>query len=155
VEELSAALDLRPSTISHHLSKLTEAGLVSARAVSYYSIYQLESGVLESAARQMLSQEAIASAAGDVDSDAYDRKVWRDFLLPDGRLKTIPVQRKKLNVILRRLAQEFTPGVRYPEKRVNEILKTFHDDTASLRRELVGAKLLDRQHGEYWRVEEE
>lgn len=155
VEELSAALGLRPSTVSHHLNKLAEAGLVSARAVSYYSIYQLESGALESAARQMLSQETIASAAGDVDADAYERKVWRDFLLPNGRLKTIPAQRKKLDVILRRLAQEFTPGVRYPEKRVNEILKTYHEDTASLRRELVGAKLLDRQHGEYWRVEEE
>ena len=41
VEELAAILGLRPSTISHHLSKLVEAGLVSARADSYYNVYQL------------------------------------------------------------------------------------------------------------------
>jgi DNA-binding transcriptional ArsR family regulator len=31
-EELAALLDLKPSTVSHHLSKLAEVGLVSARA---------------------------------------------------------------------------------------------------------------------------
>ncbi|MGD8807913.1 MAG: metalloregulator ArsR/SmtB family transcription factor, partial [Chloroflexota bacterium] len=38
VEELAAILALRPSTVSHHLARLTEVGLVSARAESYYSI---------------------------------------------------------------------------------------------------------------------
>lgn len=38
VEQLAAMLDLRPSTVSHHLSRLTEAGLVSARAEGYYSV---------------------------------------------------------------------------------------------------------------------
>ncbi len=39
VEELAALLNLKAPTISHHLSKLAEAGLVSARAEGYYSIY--------------------------------------------------------------------------------------------------------------------
>ena len=39
VEELAALLGLRPSTVSHHLAKLAEAGLVSARTESYYSVY--------------------------------------------------------------------------------------------------------------------
>jgi DNA-binding transcriptional ArsR family regulator len=47
VEQLAAMLDLRPSTVSHHLSRLTEAGLVSARAEGYYSVYQLEEKALE------------------------------------------------------------------------------------------------------------
>ncbi len=153
VEELAAMLDLRPSTISHHLSKLAEAGLVSARAESYYNVYRLEKGALEQAARKLQAQDTFPAVVGK-DSGAYAQKVWRDFLLPDGRLKTIPAQRKKLEIILHRLAQEFQPGVRYPEKLVNEILKNYHDDTASLRRELIGFKLLQREHGEYWRVEE-
>ncbi len=37
VEELAALLDLKPSTVSHHLSRLAEVGLVSARAESYYN----------------------------------------------------------------------------------------------------------------------
>jgi DNA-binding transcriptional ArsR family regulator len=35
VEQLASLLDLRPSTISHHLARLSEAGLVSA--ASYYN----------------------------------------------------------------------------------------------------------------------
>ena len=42
VEQLSEILDLRPSTVSHHLSKLSEVGLVSAKVSSYYHIYQLD-----------------------------------------------------------------------------------------------------------------
>lgn len=155
VEELAAILNLRPSTVSHHLGRLAEAGLVSARAESYYNMYRLEESVLEQTARQLLSKENLPAVAAETDSGAYERKVLRDFLLPDGRLKTIPAQRKKLDVILRHLAQEFSAGIRYPEKRVNGILKTYHEDTASLRRELIGARLLEREKGEYWLVEEQ
>jgi len=154
VEELAAMLDLRPSTVSHHLSKLAEAGLVSARAESYYNVYRLEKGALEQVARKLQARDPFPAAAAGTDAGAYERKVWQDYLQTDGRLKTIPAQRKKLEIILRRLAQEFQPGVRYPEKSVNEILKNFHDDTASLRRELIGFHLLQRERGEYWRVEE-
>jgi predicted transcriptional regulator len=154
VEELAAILNLRPSTVSHHLGRLAEAGLVSARAESYYNMYQLEESTLEQTARQLLARESLPAVAANADSGAYERKVLHDFLLPDGSLKTIPVQRKKLEVILRHLAGEFSPGVRYPEKRVNEILRTYHEDTASLRRELIGARLLQREKGEYWLVEE-
>jgi DNA-binding HxlR family transcriptional regulator len=154
VEELAAMLNLRPSTVSHHLSKLTEAGLVSARPESYYNVYRLEKSALEQAARRLRAQDPFPSATSGTEAGAYERKVWHDFLTPEGRLKTIPAQRKKLDIILRRLAQEFQPGVRYPEKLVNEILKNYHDDTARLRRELIGARLLQREHGEYWRVEE-
>jgi hypothetical protein len=38
---------------------------------------------------------------------------------------------------------------------VNAILFGYHDDTATLRRELVGYGLLKRQAGEYWRPENE
>ena len=46
---------------------------------------------------------------------------------------------------------EFDIGVRYPEKRVNEVLKRFHADSASLRRHLVDEGLLSRERGMYWR----
>ena len=46
VEELAALLELKPPTVSHHLSKLAEVGLVSARAEGYYSVYQLEEAAL-------------------------------------------------------------------------------------------------------------
>jgi predicted transcriptional regulator len=153
VEQLAAILHLRPSTVSHHLSKLSEVGLVSARADSYYNVYQLEEETLQKT-RLMFSQQDLAIVIEDVDLDAYDRQVVEDYSLPDGRLKTIPAQRKKLEAILRYIVKAFEPGVQYSEKQVNEVLSRFHEDTATLRRELVGYGLMGREGGggEYWRV---
>ena len=151
VEQLAELLRLRPSTVSHHLSRLAGAGLVTASAESYYNVYHLQFQVLEGLAHSLLSRQTLPQVAAEVDLAAYDRKVLGDYSLADGRLKTIPAQRKKLEAVLRRVAQDFTPGQRYSEKQVNQILARYHEDTATLRRELVGYGLLDRQSGEYWR----
>ena len=89
-----------------------------------------------------------------LDTDAFDRKVIRDYSLPDGRLKTLPAQRKKLEVILGHILNAFQLEKRYPEKQVNKILAGFHPDTATLRCELVGYGLMNREKSEYWRVED-
>jgi predicted transcriptional regulator len=155
VEQLAEYLDLRPSTVSHHLSRLAEAGLVSARAESYYNIYQMEPKALEGVAQRLLSHDLLPAAIAGIDLDAYERKVVANYSKPGGRLKDLPAQRKKLDAILRHIVRAFEPGLRYSEPEVNEILARFHDDTAFLRRELVGAKLLarDRSGEEYWRTE--
>lgn len=154
-EQLSEMLNLRPSTVSHHLQYLSHVGLVSAQAQGYYNIYRLENGVLEQMAQRFLRREALASAAADIDLDAYDRKVIANFTDTDGRIKTLPAQRKKLEAILRYVLRAFDPGVRYSEKRVNEILVHFNKDTATLRRELVDYRMLVREGGggEYWMPE--
>jgi len=154
VEELAALLKLKPSTVSHHLARLSEAGLVRAHAESYYSVYQLDQSVLEAKARSMFTQEELSSVAAEVDADAYDNKVIKDYSRRDGSLKTIPSQRKKLEAILRYIVKAFDVGKRYSEKRVNEILARYHADTATLRRELVGFGLMNREGGggEYWRT---
>jgi len=154
VEELAALLKLKPPTISHHLAKLVEAGLVKSRAESYYSMYQLDQSVLESKARSMFSQQELSTVAAEVDADAYDNKVIKDYSRRDGSLKTLPAQRKKLEAILRYVVKAFDMEKRYSEKQVNEILARYHADTATLRRELVGFGLMQREGGggEYWRV---
>lgn len=153
VEQLAAILDLRPSTISHHLSKLADVGLVSAKAESYYNVYQLEEEKLQQM-RLLFSQQDLAAVVEDVDLDAYDRKVVEDYSLPDGRLKTIPSQQKKLEAVLHYVLKAFEPGVRYSEEQVNEILARYHEDTATLLHELVGYGLMNREGsgGEYWRA---
>ena len=87
------------------------------------------------------------------DGDAYEREIWRNFSNPDGTLKEIPAQRKKLTAILARLAREFAPEQAYTEKQVNALLRRYHEDTASLRRELIGARLLSRERGVYRRFD--
>ena len=155
VEELAVLLDLKASTVSHHLSKLSQIGLVSAKADSYYNVYELDEKALEEKSRNIFSQENLAASVADVDADAYDNKVVKDFVRKDGSLKTIPAQRKKLEAVLRYVAKAFELNKRYSEKKVNEILSRYHEDTASLRRELVGYGLMKREGGggEYWREE--
>ena len=53
VEELAALLDLGAPTVSHHLSRLSKAGLVSAQAEGYYTVYRLDKAALESKSRAM------------------------------------------------------------------------------------------------------
>src|SRR3972149_595599 len=120
VEQLAAILGIGASTVSHHLSRLSEAGLVSAQASSYYNLYRLEPKALEAIARRLVAVETLPAVASDIDMDAYDRKVVSDFSLPDGRLKSIPAQRKKLEAVLRYLSRAFEPGVRYSEKQVKQ-----------------------------------
>ena len=153
VEELAALLNLKASTVSHHLAKLSQVGLVSARTESYYNVYQLDEKALEAKTRGIFSQENLAASVADVDANAYDNKVVKDFVRKDGSLKTIPAQRKKLEAVLRYVVKAFEVNKRYSEKKVNEILSGYHEDTASLRRELVGYGLMKREGGggEYWR----
>jgi len=96
----------------------------------------------------------LSNVAAEVDADAYDKKVIRDYTRKDGSLKTLPAQRKKLEAVLRYIVKAFDAEKRYSEKQVNEILKRYHEDTATLRRELVGFGLMQREGGggEYWRV---
>ena len=90
-----------------------------------------------------------------MDLDGYDRKVIADYSRRDGSLKTIPAQRRKLEAVLRYVVRVFEPGKRYSERKVNEMLSRYHADTATLRRELVGYGLMQREGGggAYWRVE--
>jgi hypothetical protein len=153
VEELAALLDLRPSTVSHHLNVLNVAGMVEARTQSYYNVYQLKPEALESVAKRLLSLETLPAMAADVDLDAYDRKVLHNFILPDGSLKVIPAQRKKRDAVLRHVVKAFEPGKHYSEAEVNDILSRFHTDVATMRRELIVSKLLGRENGAYWVIQ--
>ncbi|MFH1331138.1 MAG: DUF2087 domain-containing protein, partial [Actinomycetota bacterium] len=68
------------------------------------------------------------------------------------RLAQIPTSRGKRRIVLERLATEFDPGLRYPEKEVNLMLEAFHEDYTSLRRYLVDEGFLSREGGVYWRT---
>ena len=67
-------------------------------------------------------------------------------------MKSLPAQRKKMEAVLHYAVTLFEFDVQYPEKQVNLILSALHDDTATLRRELIDYGLMARDHGIYWRV---
>jgi len=150
-EMLAELVGVKPATVSHHLAKLAEAGLVSARMDGHAKLYTLRLDALHAMAGRLLAPGTLPATAAP-DLDAFDRKVLADFMRPDGSLKQIPVQQKKLQAVLRHMVKEFEPGRRYPEKQVNALLIRYHADTASLRRALIEYRLMQRAGGVYWRA---
>lgn len=153
VEELAALLQLKAPTISHHLARLKELGLVGMRSDGNTHFYRLDAEQLRATSKGLLSSEKMVELVPmqEMEGDAWEHKIIRDFF--DGpRLKEIPASRKKRSVVLRWLANLFEPGTRYTEAQVNEIIKRHHPDASSLRREMIGEHLLQREHGVYWRI---
>lgn len=146
--QIAEQLEMNPSDVQHHLEELIAAGLAHMEG----NLYRLNSQAFEKLTRQVLAQSRPPAPA--YDGDEFEVKTLRAYIAPDGTLKTIPTQHKKLMVILNHLVKNFEPGVKYPESQVNQILRRFNDDTASLRRYLVDDKLLMREKGMYWRTDE-
>lgn len=48
------------------------------------------------------------------------------------------------------IAKVFEPGRRYTEREVNLLIADFHDDFCTIRRDMIGEKLLARDQGIYW-----
>lgn len=151
VEELATMLHLKAPTVSHHLSKLKELDLVEMRPEGNIHFYKLNVDALRNSNKQLLTLEKMASLVDDVEADAWERKVLRDFF-EGTQLKEIPASRKKRSVILKWFANQFEDGVLYKEAEVNEIIQRHHTDAAFWRRELVGANLMQRENGFYWRM---
>jgi DNA-binding transcriptional ArsR family regulator len=155
VEQLGKALGVGVSTVSHHLARLAGIGLVEARTESYYSLYRLRTSVLGELAKKLLAHAEPARPANEQDLAAFDRKVLATFTSADGRILAFPTQEKKIRVLLRHVLPSFAHGVRYPERRVNEILLRYNDDVARLRRWLVEYGFMKREGGggKYWRAD--
>jgi hypothetical protein len=92
-----------------------------------------------------------AAEVQPLDPDREKDSILRTFIV-DGRLARIPAARGKRRVVLEHLAACFEPGVKYPEKAVDAILRAWHPDYASLRRYLVDEELLSRENAVYWRT---
>ena len=139
--ELAEELALTPPTISHHMRKLVDAGLVDAAAEAQSRIYSLRTAAFRDLARpDSLDVEKVPATEDDA--------VIRAFF--DGpRLLRLPAARKKRVIVLRRLLELFEPQRDYPEREVNDLLRLAHEDVATLRRELVDYGFMVRDRGVY------
>jgi hypothetical protein len=150
VQELAALLALREPTISHHLAIMKEAGLVTLRVDRNTHWYRLDLDALRRLNESLFSID-LARVAHETDAELWEREILRNFL--DGeRLTRIPDVRKKRWVVLKWLAHRFSPDTPYTEAEVNAVLKRHHPDAATLRRELIGYRMLQRSAGIYRRA---
>jgi biotin operon repressor len=153
VQQLAARLMLREPTVSHHLSVLKELGLVALRIDGNVHWYRLNQETLTRISRQAFSRQTLATLAAGAQESGWQRKILGNFVEGE-RLKEIPVSRRKRWVVLKWLAACFKPGATYTEAQVNALLKLHHEDAATLRRELVGYRMLARNKGLYRRLPE-
>jgi hypothetical protein len=101
--------------------------------------------------KQVYSSEGMEAISSPVDESTYERKVLQAFT-EGKKLLQIPASRKKREVILDWLLQDFEPGRDYPEKEINERLLEHHWDSATLRREFIMNGLMTRERGIYRRT---
>lgn len=148
VAEIADQLGLSTATASHHLRILRQAGLLSVESDQQYRQYRLEESRLKAVSKDLLHLENLRAGAGPFPEGAYADKVLRAFV-QRGRLRAIPAQRKKREVVLDWLAGHFEAGRDYPEAEVNRIIERFHPDFCTLRRELIMTRRFTRQAGIY------
>lgn len=153
VEELATLLHLKEPTVSHHLTKLKELQLVQMRPEGNTHLYQLNQEALQELNKTVFAPGQIVNLVDKVDGVTWEHKVLSNFL-EGKRLKEIPASRKKRLVILKWLARQFEMEMTYPEQTINEIIQRSHPDCATLRRELIGYQMMQRENGIYWRLPE-
>jgi DNA-binding transcriptional ArsR family regulator len=153
VQELAKLLDLSEPTISHHLNALKKIGLVTVRAEGVVRWHALDPAALSKMNRALLEPGAL-SALAPRDGDA-DTRVLGNFVDGNGKIRSIPASRRKRLVILKWLVRKFEEGRRYPEATLNAAIQEHHWDSATLRRELVGHRMMAREKSVYWRLPEQ
>ena len=151
-ELLAERLAVTPSTVSFHMKKLEEAGIVVSRKEQYYTVYSLNRDVLGATLL-----DVAASGPEQVDEQQKREEEYRqkviDTFFEYGKLKAIPAQRKKRRIVLEEILKDFEMGKTYDEKEVNLIIAAYHDDFCTIRREMILEGLMMRDHQSYWRIE--
>jgi hypothetical protein len=151
-QALAGILQLTAPTISHHLSKLKDINLVKDRREKNTVYYFLNEDVLKhysSALPKMVSTKGDSNKMDNQKLILEHKKILENFFTPDGRLKNIPAQRKKKMIVLHHIGSLLEKGRKYPEKELNEFIQSFHDDYATLRRELIIGSIMYRENSIY------
>jgi DNA-binding transcriptional ArsR family regulator len=118
VELLAERLNLTPPTISFHLKKLESVGIVYSVKEQYYIIYHLNEAVLDQKIINLIRDESPEMIMQTEREENYRKKVLDSFF-EYGKLKNIPVQRKKRRIILEEIARSFNPGRKYTDRTPN------------------------------------
>jgi len=149
-QAIAGKLGLKPPTITHHIAKLREVGLIKEKRDKNTIYFSLNLKLLESSASAILTVGTGGDASLEMAVSAEERTaIISNFFTNDGKLKNLPAQRKKKLIVLEHIAKGLKFGNVYAEKEINAYLKQFHDDYATLRRELVMCQYMYRENNQY------
>lgn len=144
VERLSERLQVTPATVSFHLKKLEEIGLVSSKRDQYYTMYSINRDILNKNIISILSEETDDNSIQQERDEKYRQKVL-DAFFEYGKLKSIPSQRKKARIVYEEIIKSFEKDRDYTEREVNIIIADFNDDFCTIRRDMISEGLLERE----------
>lgn len=149
VEELAQRLQLAASTVSFHLKKLESARLVVRVKDQYYAMYSANPDMLDMTLRELTAISDVSRDQQAEHIEQYRQKVLHTFF-QHGRLRQLPVQKKKRRIILEAIVSRFETGRTYTETEVNNIIAEVYDDYCTIRRECLAGELLARDDHTYW-----
>lgn len=148
-QAIAGKLGLKPPTITHHMAKLREAGLIKERRKKNTIYFSLDEKALASRAQAILTLGKKGSHPDLSVTETERATIVNNFFDADGKLKMIPAQRKKRLAVLSYIVRGFELGKVYTEKEVSAYLRQFHEDYATLRRELIVYQFMYRKDGKY------
>lgn len=162
-QALAGKLGVTPPTITHHMAKLREAGLVYERREKntiYFFLHEPNLTRSSQAILDLLEHTKKGAAVGSDDQEKEPRKggapmaaesiqVLRSFFTADGRLKQIPAQRKKKLIVFEHMVRGLEKDRKYSEQEINAYIQRFHEDFATIRREFVMNHFMYRENGIY------
>ena len=147
VEKIACELSLTPATICYHLKKMESAGVVNCSRSQFYIIYSLNREIFDKPLFELIKKdEEIVDT-----EEKYKKEVISNFF-KYGRLTQIPTQRKKREIVLAEILNQFDFDREYEEKEVNEIILRYHEDFCTIRREMIAFGMMTRDHEIYKRV---
>ena len=144
VEKIACELSLTPATICYHLKKMESVGIVKCSRSQFYIIYSLNREIFDKPLFELIKKDKII-----VDTEEkYKSEVISNFF-KYGKLTQIPTQRKKREIVLAKIAEQFEFDREYVEKEVNEIILKYHDDFCTIRREMIAFGIMVRYQKEH------
>ncbi|MEH7452784.1 metalloregulator ArsR/SmtB family transcription factor [Gottfriedia acidiceleris] len=149
-QEIASKLSLKPPTITHHMSKLREVGLIKERRDKNTIYFSLNTKILEMNAKAIFTVGTGGDSNMEMSVTESERlSIINNFFTKEGKLKIYPAQRKKKLVVLEHMVKGLEFGRVYQEKEINVYLKEFHEDYATLRRELIMCQYMYRENNQY------
>lgn len=152
-QALAEKLAVTPATITHHATKLREASLINERRSKNTIFFSLNHYFIQNSANATANL-IYRSVEGGPNNMEHAQKQFRDsvvanFFTADGRLKSIPAQLKKKLIVLEHMVTKLENGRKYTEKELNELIKGYFEDFATIRREFIMHQFMYRENEIY------
>jgi len=149
-QALAGKLGLTAPTITHHLKKLREINVVYERREKNTIYFYLNKSVITHQADALIKLFQFEKGVDEVEvTNEEAAKIIDNFIGADGRLKNIPAQRKKKLIIFRHIVKGLKEGKKYEEKELNDYIKRYFDDYATIRREFIINHFMYRENNIY------